>query len=176
MKHDGILLTNRLLLRPLTESDSGYFLAYLPEVDQFLSLIAPTCKEEADTLVKNYMGEERKGTSVYFAIENKETKEFIGVVGVNSLDKDWPERHCWIRKDMQNKGYAFEAISAFMEWANKYLDYTIMYSSFDVTNKAMMHLNEKLGGVKGDEKPEPVLQESGKILNILYYSYPKPIL
>jgi ribosomal-protein-alanine N-acetyltransferase len=165
----------RLTFRPLQISDARFFFQYLPGVDRFLSLNAPLTIEDANFLVEEYLKEQENKTAVRFVIEDKITNEFIGIVGIYSLDTDWPERHCWIRKDLQGRGYAYEAISAFMQWANSELNYKVMYSSFDTENLAMKKLNEKLGGVKGNEIPEPVLQESGKTLNILYYSYNKPL-
>lgn len=167
--------TERLTLRPLQINDANFFFHYLPDVDRFLSLVAPSTMDEANFLVEEYLREQENKEAVRFVIEDKVAKEFIGVVGVYGLDTDWPERHCWIRKDFQGKGYAFEAIRAFMRWADNELHYTVMYSSFDAENGAMKKLNEKLGGIKGNDIPEPVLQESGKTLNILYYIYNKPL-
>lgn len=166
--------TKRLFLRPLKENDFLHFVAHLPKVDRFLSLIAPKNETEGKQLIKKYLEEIKKEKKVCFAVELKDSAEFIGIVGVDDLDTSEPERHCWIKKEMQGKGYAFEAIDGFMKWANENLDYKVMYSSFDVTNTRMKRLNEKLGGVFVNEIPESVLQESGKILNIIRYLYKNP--
>jgi RimJ/RimL family protein N-acetyltransferase len=169
-----VIETSRLQLRPLGQEDAHYFLKYLPEIDKFLSLIAPKTREEAEQIVRDDLLKTTEGKSRYFVIEDKDSKEFIGIVGVYNIGTDDAERHCWIRKDKQGMGYAYEAICAFMEWANKNLEYDFMYSAFDSSNTAMKKLNEKLGGVPGPDIPNPVLQESGKVLNIIYYTYENP--
>ena len=166
--------TPRLLLRPLTKNDARFFFEHLLEVDEYLSLIAPKNLSEAELLIEKYLDEENHGASSYFVIEDLQIGEFIGMVGVSGLGTDNTNRTCWIKKSEQGKGYAFEAISAFMKYANRYLDYDVMYSAFDESNTAMKKLNEKLGGIPGSLTPEPVLQESGKILNVIWYEYRKP--
>ncbi len=171
---ENTITTDRLHLRPLRHGDAEYFLKYLPDIDKYLALIAPKNMKDAEELVESYLEAEKTKTAARYAIEEKATREFVGVVGAYELDSDWPEQHLWIRKESHGKGYAFEAMRAFMKWANKNLDYTVIHSSFDVENVAMKKLNEKLGGIKENDAPEAVLQKSGKTLNILSYAYYKP--
>lgn len=166
--------TSRLFLRPLTKNDARFFFDYLLDIDEHLSLIAPKSLKEAEQLVEKYIEKENQGKASYFIIEDLQVGEFIGLVGVGGLGTDNINRTCWIRKSGQRNGYAFEAISAFMEYVNQYLDYDVMYSAFDVTNIATKKLNEKLGGIPGSLVSRPTLQESGKILNIIWYEYWNP--
>jgi RimJ/RimL family protein N-acetyltransferase len=168
------ITTGNLVLRPLEFADADYFLAYLQGIDRYLSLIAPKTIDEAKALVQEKLDEVASGKAVYFAITIKSTGEFIGLCGVFNIGTDVVNRHCWIRKDFQGKGFAYETITALMEWVNQTIDYDVIYSAFDDQNSAMKKLNQKLGGIPGPEKGRPVRQESGKILSITYYTYPNP--
>jgi RimJ/RimL family protein N-acetyltransferase len=146
----------------------------LSGIDTYLSLIAPKTPAEAEAMVAEKLEEVAAGKAVYFSIIVSETQEFAGICGIFNLGTDVVNRHAWIRKDFQGKGYAFEAISELMRFAEKNLNYDVIYSAFDDANLVMKQLNKKLGGIPSESPPRPVRQESGKVLNITYYSYPHP--
>jgi len=71
------ITADRLVLRALHQNDAPYFLQYLPEIDQFLSLKAPVDIIEAEKLVAQYLVEEKEGSAVRFVIEDKKTNGSI---------------------------------------------------------------------------------------------------
>lgn len=143
--------TERLILRPFSESDAADVLEYLrePAVNCFACMKLNSL-EEADAEMKKRKGE----TEYYFAIALKSDGKVIGEI------EAYPERDdphaddspldtfspCWmLNGDYQGKGYAYEAAHAFFDYLFKEKGARRIYAYIEDYNLASQRLCEKLG-------------------------------
>ena len=147
-----IIETQRLILRPFTESDAADVLEYLKEteVNCFASMKLNSL-DEARAEIKKRCGE----TEYYFAITLKDTGKVIGEIdsypetGEQLPDENYPKDTffpCWmLNKEYQDKGYAYEAAHAFFDYLFREKGARRIYAYTDDYNKSSQHLCEKLG-------------------------------
>ncbi len=147
-----IIETERLILRPFTESDAADVLEYLrvPAVNCFASMKLDSL-DEARAEMKKRCGE----TEFYFAITLKDTGKVIGEIEAYP-ESDDPEQGddrpkdtffpCWmLNNDYHNKGYAYEAAHAFFDYLFREKGARRIYAYTDDYNTPSQHLCEKLG-------------------------------
>jgi len=114
--NNHILITERLELRPINESDIEkiHELHSLPETDRFNTLGIPSDISETKNLVESWMSENnREQNKRYsFAIELKDQKEFIGLIGINLGKEKYKNAEIWFKFHCNywNKGYATESL------------------------------------------------------------------
>lgn len=169
----NIATTSGLILEPIKLSDSKYFLEELRGIDTFLSINAPSNLVEAENLVSKYLKEIDEKKQIRFIVKNSQG-DFIGCIALYNLETDDTEIQLWLTKKFQNKGYGFEIGKAFLDWIQDNIEFTVIYTAFDIKNIASQQLAKKLGGYPGMLDPRPVYQpESGKILNIIWYEFYK---
>ncbi len=143
--------TERLLLRPFTESDAADVLEYLaePAVNCFASMKLHSL-EEAQAEMEKRSGE----TEFYFAIVLKEGGKVIGEIDAfpesgDPHDPDSPGdtfSPCWMLNDAyQGKGYAYEAARAFFDYLFREKGARRIYAYTEDYNLPSQRLCEKLG-------------------------------
>ena len=146
-----IIETERLILRPFSESDAADVFEYLakPAVNCFASMKLNSL-EEAKAEMKNRTGE----TEYYFAIVLKENGKVIGEIDAypergephnttSPLDTFSP---CWmLNSAYQGKGYAYEAAYAFFGYLFSEKGARRIYAYTEDYNLSSRHLCEKLG-------------------------------
>lgn len=148
-----IIETERLILRPFSESDAADVLEYLkePAVNCFAEMKLNSL-EEAKAEMRNRKGE----TEYYFAIVLKDDSKVIGEINAypeHSEPHDTDEASpcdtfspCWmLNKDYQGKGYAYEAAKAFFDYLFSAKGARRIYAYTEDYNLSSQHLCEKLG-------------------------------
>ena len=142
--------TERLLLRPFTDSDATDAFEYLqaPTVNCFacMKLNSP---EEARSEMKNRAND----TEFYFAIVLKETGKVIGEIFAHpegtAPDEDAAKdtfSPCWmLNPAYQGMGYAYEAAKAFFDYLFKEKGARRIYAYTEDYNLPSQRLCEKLG-------------------------------
>lgn len=84
-----------------------------------------------------------------WAVLEKSTGRVIGIAGITNLESDMGQELGYhIFKEWRRKGYAREACTAILEYAEEYLDIKTLYTRIDPSNKASIRLAESLGFVK----------------------------
>lgn len=146
-----VIETERLILRPFSESDAADVLEYLrePAVNCFASMKLNSL-EEACAEMKKRVGE----TEYYLAIVLKSGGKVIGEIDAYP---EYSEAHdtkspldtfspCWmLNKDYQGKGYAYEAAYAFFDYLFREKGARRIYAYTEDYNLSSQHLCEKLG-------------------------------
>ena len=91
----------------------------------------------------------------FFAVEHRETGKMIGKLYFNNPDcSDTCEIGYTFNRNYWGRGYASEAVKAFIKHAFTEMQVTHICAFANVKNKRSCHLLEKLGFQKKDEKIE----------------------
>ena len=69
--------------------------------------------------------------------------DFVGSVEVHGLQEQYPEVGVWIKKQLQQKGYAYEALTSVLKFADDNYRKEWYVFEADIRNKGSMKLVEK---------------------------------
>lgn len=92
---------------------------------EFLSSPLPFSRDEEEQWIKNTWEERRKGTGYQFAVENKETKEFIGgggLFGINNLIRSAELGIAIYAEENWGKGYGTDTMRVLLKFGFDYLN------------------------------------------------------
>ena len=142
--------SDRLLLRPIQMEDADSIFLYRSnaEVNQYQGWIPKTISDVHDFIAQKVSPEiNRPGTWFQFAIIKKDDNELIGDIGVHFLDSDdlQVELGCTLNQKYHGKGYAFEALTAIINYLFDELGKHRIIASIDSRNQASIRLIERLG-------------------------------
>ena len=147
-----IIETERLILRPLAESDAADVYEYLkePAVNCFASMKLHSIGE-----AKAEMKKRESDTELYFAIVLKENGKVIGEIdaypesGGPGEDENGPAdtfSPCWmLNLNYTGKGYAYEAAHAFFDYLFNQKGARRIYAYTEDNNTPSQRLCERLG-------------------------------
>ena len=146
-----IIETERLILRPFTESDAADAFEYLhePMVHCFACMKTETLEDARKAVL-----ERAKDGEFYFAITLKDSGKVIGEIDAKSEatapDEENAERDtfspCWmLNPEYHGKGYAYEAAHAFFDYLFERKGARRIYAYTEDYNVASQKLCEKLG-------------------------------
>ncbi len=124
----------------------------------------------ARDLLRAFLDEMARGESLVFSILSHDGR-FLGSVEVHALPEARPELGVWVIKSEQNKGYAYEALRAVLDYTRAEYDKRAFFYEADIRNEASVKLLHKLED--GYEILEQGLEEcttdSGKALRLRGY-------
>lgn len=160
---DFKIISERLLLKIISTSYlDDIFKEFTPEVTRFL--IPQPSNNKSDTL--NFIIESREnslnGKELQLVIINKNSKEFLGCIGIHNMNTKNPSLGIWIKKEAWNNGYGKEAMVALKKWADSNMNYKVIKYSSSKENIASLKIVEFLGGkitsqgIKKNLKGEPL--------------------
>ncbi|WCM71468.1 GNAT family N-acetyltransferase [Clostridium perfringens] len=115
----------------------------------------------------------KEKTGIRWAIINKESKEFIGDIGLYNIDfySNNTEIGYTIEKNFWRKGVASECIKAIENFAFETLDMNIIIAMIDSNNISSIKLSEKLGFHRDGILREHYYNKSkDEYINICVYS------
>jgi len=124
----------------------------------------PYLEKHSKNLI-DYAIKEWSKNSYEFIIQEKDTKEIIGMAGVKKIDKFNKSSYLffWVGSKYRNKGYALESISEILDfWFNglKMRKLISEVATFNIpSNKLHKKLGMKLEGVKRKEYLNPFSKE-----------------
>jgi RimJ/RimL family protein N-acetyltransferase len=127
--------TERLILKPISYD-------FTEEIDMELTLNITrymklnSCEEIENSyqVIKKSLEEIEKGNVLQMVIINKDSKEYLGLIGlyeINTLDSFL---EIWTKKESRKKGYGIEAVNGLLEWADKKLKFNNIYYSLRKKN------------------------------------------
>lgn len=168
-----IFETENLILRKFQDSDApGFFLIRSnPELMKYIPRPLAKTENEALDLIRSFNIAYEKGEHVSFAIELKETNEFIGSVGYYRINYDAHRTEVgYLLSDKHHrKGYLTEALRVLIDFAFQEMEFHSLEAVIDPDNIASIKLIEKLGFVKEAHFKENAYFD-GKYLDALVYS------
>lgn len=143
------LVTDRLLLEPVGASHAaGLYAAAVASRPELLPWM-PWAREP--TLEGNLAMTQRDERAwdedrvFHFAVVEKETRDVLGVAGLNRDGVDAAELHYWIRSDRAGRGLTTEAARALVDWARSELGVSRLTLWAGTENHASRRVAEKLG-------------------------------
>ena len=125
------LETKRLRLRQLRPEDFDAWHAILSDPETMAHYPAPFSEEKTHRWIDWNLDNYRKYGFGLWAVELKDTGEFIGDCGItmqNIHGQMLPEVGYHIRRDQQRKGYASEAAAACIRAGFEQFDFPAIYS------------------------------------------------
>ncbi len=147
-----------------------YFSGFNGEITKFQWPDPFESVEDARSALQEFMNEMDKEETLLFSILSKDNG-FLGSVEVHGLAEDCPELGIWIIAPQQNKGYAYEALNAVLDYVRSKYDKHEFYYEADIRNTGSIKLLRKF-----DKKYEIMEQgfercttDSGKDLELQGY-------
>jgi RimJ/RimL family protein N-acetyltransferase len=148
--------TERLTLRPWQDQDKPAFAAMNadPRVMEFFPALRT--REQSDAMVDECNRRLAWDGFTFWAVECRDTGEFIGFVGLNTFDLDLPFCPCveigWrLAFAHWGNGYATEAATACLSLAFKEFALTEVLSFTTLSNVRSRHVMEKIGMVNTND-------------------------
>ena len=140
------LETARLQFRQWAAQDVNAFYDFFADPVGTRFVGGQKSQEDAWRLMATYMGHYQLLGYSYLAVEEIQTKQLIGAVGLWNSDP-WPEPELgyWILPRMQGKGFASEAAQALKQFAFESLNIPTLVSYIDPENTASKKVALKAG-------------------------------
>ena len=140
-----VLETQRLRLRPFTTVDVDLWVA-LHADDRVNRFVGSYTRETALARLEEVEAQWSTRGHNLFAIERKDTGEFVGRGGLNYWQLfDEVEASWTLRADVWGNGYAIEAARAFIDWGFHILSVPYFTAMIRPGNNASNHVAEHLG-------------------------------
>ncbi|MBA7801466.1 GNAT family N-acetyltransferase [Citrobacter freundii] len=171
--------TSRLILRQWGKTDMAAFADLNADPDVMRFFPAPMTRQESDSLAERFRdGIEQRGWG-FWAVESKETHEFVGCVGLHPQPDKFPFSPCteigWrLSKSYWRQGLATEAAEACLEYAFWVLALDEVVSFTSVLNKPSECLMKRLGMNKVEEFPHPALPTEHRLSQHVLYRIQQP--
>lgn len=170
---DIFLNTERLILRPISESDAPDIYKNVKDYDiakWTINIPHPYPKDGAIKFIKQTKELMKKGMSYELAIQIESTKEVVGVISLMKVDRRHKnaELGYWVGKKFWNIGIATEAASRVMEFGFQVLNLEKIYAKCFYNNEASRKVMEKIG-MKLEGKFRHEVFKENKFIDTLYY-------
>jgi ribosomal-protein-alanine N-acetyltransferase len=170
---DIFINTERLILRPISESDAPDIYNNVKEYDiakWTINIPHPYPKDGAIKFIKQTKELMKKGLSYELAIQIKSTKEVVGVISLMKVDRRHKNAEIgyWVVKKFWNRGIATEAASKVMEFGFQVLNLERIYAKCFHNNEVSRKVMEKVG-MKLEGKFRHEVFKENKFIDTLYY-------
>jgi len=174
------LTTERLILRDPQISDLDSWHRLLSDTDNMYYLhdiMTKSVSESRENLEAAILDSTNPNrTKYFFAIEDKNSKEFIGSVGYTVTEASHTNRQVWagyfILPEHHGKGYTTEAFTEVIRYAFEDNDVSIINTGCFAENRASERVMQKCGLSKDNEYNERVLHD-GQMKDRLKYTITK---
>lgn len=148
-----MLKTKRLLLREYIADDMPAILSLTsdPGVRKFVGNL-PNSLEDAWSRLLRWRGHWSLFGYGNLAVVDKQSNQLIGEVGASHFHRDidsqftgLPEASWFFCEESRGRGYAFEAMSAFVDWIEKLPSHRGVACLIEPDNRSSLRLAEKVG-------------------------------
>lgn len=166
--------TDRLLLRliDITDLEAIHELHALPETDAYNALGIPKSIEETEEIIQPWIEENNleEIKNHTFAIELRNTKEFIGLFGLKLGPAKYKRGEVWFKLQVEQwkKGYATEALKAVLTYGFTTLKLHRMEAGCAVENIGSIKVLEKAGMIREGRKRQVLPLKTGWSDNFEY--------
>jgi RimJ/RimL family protein N-acetyltransferase len=144
------LHTERLILRPLTDSDATSIqaVASVREIaDTMISIPHPYPDNEAERYIARQIAEVEAGRSVTFVIERKVDSAFSGIIEVRDIDREHSQAELsfWLAVETWGHGYMSEALKSIVRFGFEELGLNRLYAYHMMRNPSSGKVLKKSG-------------------------------
>jgi len=144
----------RIGIRKYKPNDAEEFQRAVLESVEHVSKWLPWCSkdysiEDAEEWASGAQRSWEEGTDYRFIIEDQETKEILGAVGINQVVRQYMIGNLgfWVKASALNKGCCTQAAKLATEYAFKELGFNRIEIHVLTENKSSIAVAENLGGV-----------------------------
>ena len=168
------LISKRLRLRFINISDLEdiHILHSLPETDEYNTLGIPKNIEETRKIIAPWISDNHKKRPLHFtfAIEEKTTDQFIGLISLNLWKRKYQRGEIWykLHKDHWGKGFAPEALRCLLDFCFDELKLHRLEAGCAIDNTASIRVLEKVGMNREGCKKKVLPLKSGWTDNFEY--------
>lgn len=168
-----ILTTNRMILTPIEVSDAkDIFHHFTAKIATFTYPKPASVIEDTLNFIYYSLKLREEGKEMVWVARIKETKEFVGCMGLHQMNTKTPELGIWIQEGMFGKHLGLEGMSEIILYARKYLPHDYLVYPVDKRNFASRNIPETHGGII--KKAYQKISASGNHLDIIeYWIYPE---
>ena len=126
--------------------------------------------EDARTILQGFLNEMANEEALLCSLLSKDDA-FIGSVEIHGLTENCPELGIWVIESEQGKGYAYEALNAFLNYVRLKYRKTKFYYEADVRNVGSIKLLHKFDAKYEivEQNFEETTTNSGKKLKLQGY-------
>lgn len=142
--------TKRLVLRDWKETDLDPFCQLNADKEVMTHFPKTLSTEETNDFYRSILSEMKECGFGLYAVEEKESKEFIGFIGFHQATFEADFTPCieigWrLRKEAWGKGYATEGAAACLEYGFSELNFTDVFSFTAEINRPSKNVMRKIG-------------------------------
>jgi RimJ/RimL family protein N-acetyltransferase/lysophospholipase L1-like esterase len=168
------IITKRLRLVSISsEFIDDIFVNFTSEITKYMYPKQAANRSETEEFVTSSMKNNADGIENVVVVINKNTSEFLGCMGVHSLNTLNPVLGLWIKKSAHGHGYGIEGMSALIKYAYEHYNFHHLVYDVDKDNYPSWRIAEKNGGVIRREYVK--YGASGNRLNLIeYWLYKNP--
>ena len=166
--------TSRLRLRDWQEADLEPFSQMNADEEVMKFFPKTLSKQESDAFAKAIIAEIKEFGYGLFAVEVKETNEFIGFIGFHRATFESDFTPCieigWrLKKEAWGRGYATEGAKACLQYGFEELGFDEIFSFTADINEPSKHVMRKIGLQFVEEFNHPRVDEESPLLKHILY-------
>ena len=162
-----IIQTDRLIITPFDlMSLKDYCEGFDADITKYQYPDPFTTEEDARELLQSFINLMNQGDMFFLTIFTKDN-QFIGSIEVHGLKEEQPELGLWIKKEFQQRGYAYEALSNVIKKVNNDYEKEWYIYEADIRNTGSIKLVEKFAYRK--DGIDEFTTETGKELKLQRY-------
>jgi len=164
---------DKINLRRVRRADAHSIYRYASDdaISRYTHIPRPYKLEDAYDFIKLARSERRKKTGFHFGLENKETSQIIGMIGLMHVDHDVRKGEVgyWLAKPFWGRGIMKEAILMALRFYFTELHLHRVYAFVSPENGASIRLLEKVGFQREGFIREGAKQR-GEYISVYLYS------
>lgn len=162
-----LIQTERLIITPFDLiSLKDYYEGLDADITKYQYPDPFTTEEDARELLQSFINLMNQGEMLFLTIFTK-NNQFVGSIEVHGLKENQPELGLWIKREVQQRGYAYEALSNVIKKVNDdYKKEWYIYEA-DIRNTGSIKLVEKFTYRK--DGIDEFTTETGKKLKLQRY-------
>lgn len=162
-----IIQTDRLIITPFDlKSLKDYYGGFDADITKYQYPDPFTTEEGARELLQSFINLMNQGEMFFLTIFTKDN-QFVGSIEVHGLKEEQPELGLWIKKEFQQRGYAYEALSNVIKKVNDDYEKEWYIYEADIRNTGSIKLVEKFTYRK--DGIDEFTTETGKELKLQRY-------
>lgn len=141
------LETERLLLVSIAPAHrEDIFREFTKEITVYMFPQPTGDIADINAFIEESLAEMKAGSNLQLVALDKQTKEFLGCMGLHHIDTKTPEMGIWLKKSAHGNKYGQEAMAAIKRWADAELEYDYILYPAGIYNIASRKVAESLGG------------------------------